>query len=80
MAAGSSWRTLDYAFRERLGITPKQYVNAVRLNAFRHELTIASPDTLVADLANQQGFWHMGQLAADYRAMFGELPSETLRR
>lgn len=26
------------------------------------------------------GFWHMGQFAADYRAIYGELPSKTLRR
>ena len=36
--------------------------------------------TRIADVANEWGFWHMGQLAADYRRHFGENPSETLRR
>jgi hypothetical protein len=34
----------------------------------------------VSDVANSWGFWHMGQFAADYRAMFGELSSSTLNR
>ena len=29
--------------------------------------------------ASRFGFRHMGTLAADYRALFGELPSETRR-
>jgi len=33
----------------------------------------------IVDVASRWGFWHMGQLAADYRKHFGELPSETLR-
>jgi len=36
--------------------------------------------TLVTDVANSWGFWHMGQFAADFRRQFGELPSETVRR
>ena len=32
----------------------------------------------VSDVVNDWGFWHMGQFAADYRKLFGELPSETL--
>lgn len=34
----------------------------------------------VTDIANDWGFWHMGQFAADYRELFGELPSQTLKR
>jgi len=30
-------------------------------------------------VANAWGFWHMGQFARDYRRLFGELPSDTLR-
>jgi len=29
-------------------------------------------------IANQYGFWHMGQFAKDYNNLFGELPSETI--
>jgi AraC family ethanolamine operon transcriptional activator len=46
----------------------------------RRELVPTTPPVKVVDVANRWGFWHMGQLAADYRRQFGELPSETLRR
>jgi len=77
--AGVSDRTLEIGFKEIFGIGPKAYVNAIRLNGLRGRLRSAdSATTLIADAANEWGFWHMGQLAADYRRMFGELPSETL--
>lgn len=79
-ASGASWRTLDYAFRERFGVTPKQYLQATRLQQVRGELYRSAPDTSVSEIAARWGFWHMGQFAADYRRQFGELPSETLRR
>jgi len=34
----------------------------------------------VSDVAERYGFWHLSQFAADYRWLFGELPSETLRK
>jgi AraC-like DNA-binding protein len=79
-AAGVSWRTLDYAFREHFGVTPKAYLKAIRLNAVRRELRRAGRPVLIADVANRWGFWHMGQFAADYQRLFGELPSASLTR
>ncbi len=78
-AAQVSWRTLDYAFREHFGVTPKQYLKAIRLSAVRRELHSAGPTAKISDVANRWGFWHMGQFAADYRSHFGELPSERFR-
>jgi len=75
---GVSWRTLDYAFRDHLGMSPKQYLQAVRLQGARITLQRSGPDVRIADVANKWGFWHLGQFAADYRRQFGELPSETL--
>ena len=76
-----SQRTLQYAFVERFGLTPKAYLKVHRLNSVRRELRTANPEVgKVADIANRWGFWHMGQFAADYRSQFDELPSQTLAR
>jgi len=75
-----SRRTLEYAFGEQLGVSPRAYLAALRLDGVRRELVPSDPPVTIADVANRWGFWHMGQFAADYRRQFGELPSETLRR
>jgi len=38
-----------------------------------------SDSSNVAILANQFGFWSAGHFARDYKAMFGDLPSQTLQ-
>lgn len=78
-ASGASQRTLRRAFTEHLGVPPKTYLRARRLNGVYRDLRRGDPrDVCVADVANGWGFWHMGQFAADYRRLFGELPSKTL--
>jgi AraC-like DNA-binding protein len=79
-STGVALRTLNRAFRERFGIGPKAYLLRRRLSSARAELLCAPADTLVADVANRWGFWHMGQFAKDYKTTYGELPSETLRK
>jgi len=75
-----SERTLEYAFLERFGVCPKRYLLTHRLNCVRRALRKSDASTTkVVDVANHWGFWHMGQFAADYRRVFSELPSETLR-
>ena len=78
-ASGMSWRTLDYAFRDRFGVTPKKYLQATRLQRVRLAILSAEPGTSILKIASDWGFWHMGQFAADYKRQFGELPSETRR-
>jgi AraC-like DNA-binding protein len=77
--SGASIRTLRRGFQERFGVSPKTYLLAQRLGGARRDLRSENQRPLVTDVANRWGFWHMGQFAADYRTMFGELPSETLR-
>ena len=77
-AAGVSQRTLEYAFRDCCGLSPKAYLKIVRLNRTRATLRRAEPGGRVADAANQWGFWHMGQFARDYQDLFGVLPKDDL--
>jgi len=72
-------RTLEFAFLERFGITPKAVLRSFRLNGVHRELKLATlGSTQISDVAKQWSFYHMGQFAKDYKLMFGELPSETL--
>jgi AraC family ethanolamine operon transcriptional activator len=75
-----SERTLRYAFREVRGTSPMAYYKAWRLNTVRRELKAAGNEGTVADVAGRWGFWHTGEFAADYRRLFGELPSQTVAR
>jgi len=76
---GVSERTLRYAFQEIRGLSPMAYFKAGRLNAVRLELKAANADaSSVYEIARRWGFWHPGEFAADYRRLFGELPSQTL--
>jgi len=34
----------------------------------------------VKDVVAHWGFWHLSRFSAEYRALFGELPSDTLKR
>lgn len=79
--AGVSERTLQYAFQDQFGVSPKTYLNIFRLNGFRKKLLNSDCNTTrINDVASLWEFWHIGQLASDYRKLFGELPSETLRQ
>lgn len=80
-AIGVSERTLQYAFMEHFGVTPKDYLKAIHLMGVRRGLKAStSENASISEAASNWGFWNMGQFAADYRKQFGELPSETLRR
>ena len=78
--ANVSERTLEYAFRERYNLTPKNYTLMHRMNNVRKQLRKANPNKrTVSEIARQHGFWHMGQFSADYKKIFTELPSKTLK-
>ncbi|MCU0869592.1 MAG: helix-turn-helix domain-containing protein [Burkholderiales bacterium] len=76
---GVSRRTLQYSFQQVLGVNPVQYLRAVRLNGVRRALKAAGGSARIGDIAARWGFWHLSQFSADYRRMFGELPSDTVR-
>jgi AraC-like DNA-binding protein len=78
-AAGVPGRTLYAHFRQATGLAPLAYVRKARYERVRHELLAGNSAHLI-DVAARWGFEHMGRFAQGYRALFGERPSETMRR
>jgi AraC family ethanolamine operon transcriptional activator len=76
---GTSRRKLNYCFQDVLGTSPVKYLRSLRLNGVRRALRQASPGVTVQDIASHWGFWHLSQFAQDYKHLFGELPSATLK-
>jgi AraC-like DNA-binding protein len=79
--AAVSERTLEYAFREVMGLTPMTYLVRLRLHRVRQALLAATQgSTTVSAEALNWGFWHFGEFSRAYKECFSELPSDTLRR
>lgn len=76
-----SERTLQYAFRDIMGMSPVTYLHRLRLHWARDELRVAKHgSTTVTDVALNWGFWHFSEFSRTYKNCFGEPPSNTLRR
>lgn len=76
---GCSARALQQAFRQHVGQGPMEFLRELRLDRVREELkaTARGADAGVREVAQKYGFLHLGHFAAQYRARFGERPSET---
>jgi transcriptional regulator GlxA family with amidase domain len=79
-AVGIGSRSLQAAFRDTLGMTPREILAEIRLENARARLLAPEPATTVTSAALECGFVHLGRFAAAYRHRYGESPSETLRR
>ena len=77
-ASGVPARTLNEHFRAMTGFPPMSYLRRERLRAIRRVLE-TDPAATVTTVAMRFGFVHLGRFAAEYRRMFGEIPSETRR-
>lgn len=79
-AIGVSHRTLHNHCHQVLGMSPHRYLHLRRLHLTRRALTLADVGTTVTQVATDHGFWELGRFAVEYRQMFGESPSATVRR
>lgn len=76
-----SRRAIYAGFRAHLNTTPMAYIRKVKMTHIRDELRRGDPSKIsVSDIALKYGITHFGNLAANYKRTFGELPSDTLRR
>lgn len=80
-AAGVSARGLQAAFQRHVGVRPMQFLREARLTGVRADLLAADADgTTVAEIAVAWGFHHLGRFSGYYAEVYGEPPSQTLRR
>jgi AraC-like DNA-binding protein len=78
---GVAERTLRAACEEHLGMGPIRYLTLRRMHLARRALLGADASkTNVTRIVTDHGFWELGRFSVAYRALFGESPSETLRR
>lgn len=74
-------KTLQNAFRSETGLSPRTFFQRFMLNRARLALLQGDPEEgKVTAIASGLGFTELGRFAVRYRALFGESPSETLRR
>jgi AraC-like DNA-binding protein len=80
-AIGVAERTLRGICEDHLGMGPIRFLALRRLHLVRRALQqTTATKTTVTRVATDHGFWELGRFSGAYRALFGETPSETLRR
>jgi AraC-like DNA-binding protein len=76
-----SERGLRQAFQKVYGMPPQRRLRALALSRARRALMSARGKSVnVTEIATRLGFFQLGRFSVEYRNMFGEKPSETLRQ
>jgi AraC-like DNA-binding protein len=70
-------RTIRRLINKKFQISPKQYINKLRLNEVRKGLKNNNCNSNIFQVASDFNYWHMSQFSKDYKLLFGELPSNT---
>ena len=79
-ARGVSDRWVRAAFRKMYGVSASPFFRGRVMDGAFRQLGSAGPESVsVTEAGTRWGFWHLGRFASDYKRMFGELPSDTLR-
>lgn len=81
IACNMSLRTLYSRFSKTIKTTPSNYIKKCKLQrVYGHIQSELRSVRNVTEVALQYGFAHLGRFASDYRELFGEYPSETIRK
>ena len=78
LVAGVSLRSLYAGFKDHCGVSPMQYLHGMRLDAARQTL-LQEPEINISSVAMRWGFGHLGRFSSEYKARFGESPSQSMR-
>lgn len=81
LAAHVTSRTLLRTFRQQLGVGPASYLKLRQLNMVRRALRgKCEPPSRITNIMSEYGVTEFGRFASEYKALFGERPSETVAR
>lgn len=76
-----SKKTLHNGFKSLFGFTPNHFLRQLKLNLVHNELKKSNPkESTVLRIAQKWGFMHMGNFSKCYSRLFGEIPSQTLKK
>lgn len=76
----TSRRSLQHSFQAVAQTTPVDYLRSLRLNLVRRALHATTRhESSIGDIASNAGFSQLSHFAAEYKRLFDELPSQTLR-
>lgn len=75
-----SVRSLQMGFKKHLGSSPMATVHSTRMQRVREELLRAPNTATVSEIAALWGFSQAGRFAVQYAQIFGESPSDTLKK
>lgn len=76
-AAEVNIRTLQMGFRQKMGLTPMQYLKNARLDHAHYLLSAKVEPLSVTQAAFSSGFSHLGRFSREYKHRFGCAPSQT---
>lgn len=71
---------LNRCFKEHYGVSIQEYIHYRRLQAAHDLLSEPPAELTVTKAAYSSGFHHLGRFSSEYKALFGEAPSQTLRK
>ena len=78
-ALGTNTRTLQNLFIRQLNVTPMQFIKRRRIERAR-DLLLLNSGISVRSIAESVGIPRIGTFITGYRAVYGETPSDTVRK
>lgn len=79
-AASISRNVLYASFKKHFGMPPTLYLKRQRLEGTRQEILSDNGNLHITNIAYDWGFTHLGRYAQEYKRLFNETPSDTLKR
>ena len=79
LATGEQARTLQRCFKKRYNLSIWTFQKIHRLHMSRRQFILPLKDTNITKVALEHGFTHFSRFSRDYKDLFGELPSSTMK-